>query len=72
MPDLKPQPNHQAYLRALDRLGPSGRLRVACELSDATMDNLRRAIRDAFPDAYESTRHRLFMRQLDRCRSMNY
>lgn len=67
--DLKPRPNHQLYLETLRRMTPEQRLLKAFELTEQSRELLRAGIRRRFPDASPQELQRIYLRQLERCRS---
>lgn len=67
--DPKPRPNHAIYLEALRRMTPEQRLLKAFELTEQSHELLRAGIRLRYPQAEAGERQRIFLQQLERCRS---
>ena len=72
MRDLKPQPNHAVYLRALRALSPQARLCKAFELSAFTRALLRAGLARRFPDSSATELDRLAQDRLEKCHNRNY
>ncbi|HYE18968.1 MAG TPA: hypothetical protein VEA69_11020 [Tepidisphaeraceae bacterium] len=70
--DPKPRPNHRRYLEALERMGPEGRLRKACELSDLTRSMFMQALRERFPDATPAEFRKIVIERVLRWSNSNY
>jgi hypothetical protein len=68
----KTRPNHQLYLRSLQRLGAAGRAAKVFELSDMAKRVFRGGLRRRFPDLAEPEFESLFLKQLARCHNRNY
>lgn len=68
----KPQPNHAMYLRALERLGPEGRLAKAMELSAQAKALFLQGLRQRYPELPPHQLHRLALQQLAKCHNRNY
>ncbi len=68
----KSRPNHQEYLRALERLGPEGRIRKAFELSELSKSLFREGLRRQFPDLSEAEFYQLYLSRLALCHNRNY
>jgi hypothetical protein len=67
--DPKPHPNRELYLETLRRMTPEQRLLKAFELTEQSRELLRAGIRSRFPDAAPQDQQRIYLEQLDRCRS---
>ena len=67
--DIKPRPNHARYLEALRAMTPEQRLLKAFELSEQSHELLRDGIRLRYPDAAPAEQRRIYLQQLERCRS---
>jgi hypothetical protein len=67
--DPKPRPNHELYLEALRRMTPEQRLLKSFELTEQSHELLRAGVRLRFPDATTQEQHRIYLEQLERCRS---
>ena len=67
--DPKPRPNHELYVEALRRMTPEQRLLKAFELTDQSHELLRAGIRWRFPDVAPGEQRRIYLEQLERCRS---
>jgi len=70
--DLKRDPAHAIYLRALMAMTPEARLRRAFELSDFTRELFRHGLRTRFPDLSETDFQRLYLERLALCHNRNY
>jgi len=69
---MKPEPNHEEYIRILRSMTPEQRLDIALELSELTRDMLRHALRKQYPHLSEEQLHKLYLERLDRCHNENY
>ncbi len=67
--DPKPRPNHAIYLEALHRMTPEQRLLKAFALTEQSHELLRAGIRHRFPEADAGEQQRIYLEQLERCRS---
>lgn len=70
--DLKPRPNYQRYLQVLGQMSSGQRLKQAFELSDMTKRLLRHRLIERFPELSEADRHKLYLKQLDKCHNKNF
>jgi hypothetical protein len=70
--DIKPQPNHQAYVAALRRMTPEQRLSKAFELGDFARALLRDGLRERFPTASEEQLQALYLERLERCHNRDF
>lgn len=70
--NIKPNPNHQEYLKALERLGPAGRFQKAMELSQMTKDLFLHGLRKRFPEKSEEEITKLYLERLALCHNRNY
>jgi hypothetical protein len=70
--DPKRRPNHQLYLRSLQRLGTAGRAAKAYELSEMAKRLFRAGLRRRFPNLDGPAFEALFLKQLARCHNRNY
>ncbi len=69
---MKPNPDHEAYIKILRNMTPEQRLKKALELSDLTRDLFRHGLRKRFPDLSEEEFHKLYLERLDLCHNRNY
>lgn len=67
--DPKPRPNHEVYLGVLRRMTPEQRLLKAFELTEQSHELLRAGVRLRYPDAGPEEQQRIYLDQLERCRS---
>lgn len=67
--DPKPRPNHRLYLEALRRMTPEQRLLKAFELTEQSHELLRAGVLLRFPGAGPEEQRRIYLDQLERCRS---
>ena len=67
--DPKPRPNHELYLETLRRMTPEQRLLKSFELTEQSRELLLVGIRSRFPDAAPQEQQRIYLEQLERCRS---
>ena len=72
MANIKLQPNHAVYLRALHVMSPQARLRKAFELSAFTLALFRAGLVRRFPDLSAAEIDRLARGRLERCHNRNY
>jgi hypothetical protein len=70
--NLKPDPSHQAYLKALQKMTASERAAKAFELSEMTKQLFKEGLRRRFPHYSPSELHRVFLEGLARCHNQNY
>jgi hypothetical protein len=68
----KPQPNHQARMRALAQMTPADRLQETLELSEFTRRLFKQGLRKRFPKLAPGELHRLYLERLGRCHNRNY
>ena len=69
--ELKSRPNHQEYLRVLQKLGPVGRLCKALELGEEARALFRAGLRQTFPHLTEPELKRLYLERLAKCHNTN-
>jgi hypothetical protein len=72
VPDPKPRPNHQRYLRVLRAMSPEARLRKAFELSAFARALFRAGLRRRFPHLSALQLDSLERDRLERCHNRNY
>lgn len=70
--EIKPQPNHRVYLRALRAMTPERRLAKAFELSDTARGLFREGLRRRLPDLSEEEFHAIYLERLALCHNRNY
>lgn len=66
-PQMKPRPNHRAYLKVLRGMSPEARARKAFELSDMTRTLLVHGLRKRFPEKTESEIQNLAHQRIEKC-----
>ncbi len=67
--DIKPRPNQERYLEILRSMTPEQRLRKAWELTETTRMLFRAGLRHRFPQLTEEELHKLYVRELHKCRN---
>ena len=70
--DVKPRPNHEAYLRVLRQMTPEQKLNKAFELSSFVKGLFLAGLRQRFPAESEAEIRRLYLERLDLCHNRNY
>jgi hypothetical protein len=70
--ELKKQPNHAAYLRALRQMTPSQRAMKAFELSEQAKRLFIHGLKKRFPHLSDADFHALFLDRLAKCHNRNY
>lgn len=70
--EIKPEPNHQQYLKALQQLGAAGRFQKAMELSQFAKDLFLHGLRKRFPEKTEAEIKQLYLQRLELCHNRNY
>ncbi len=69
---IKPNPNHQFYLKTLLKMTPEQRLLKAFELSEVTKALFLFGLRKRFPDKSEKEIHQIFLERIAQCYNRNY
>jgi hypothetical protein len=64
---MKPQPNHQAYLKILRGMSPELRLRKAFELSSFSRGLFLHGLRRRFPELSEEQLQEIARQRLEKC-----
>ena len=70
--NLKPRPNHRAYLEILRLMTPAQKLRTAFELSELSRSLFLDGLRSLFPDATKDELHQIFLKRIEKCHNRNY
>ena len=70
--DVKPSMNHIEYLKALQQLGPAGRLQKALELSQFTKELFLHGLRKRFPEKTENEIKEIYLQRISLCHNRNY
>lgn len=70
--DIKPSPQHQQYLEALQQIGPVGRFQKMLELSQFTKELFLHGLRKRFPQKTEAEIMELYLQRLSLCHNRNY
>ena len=60
----KPRPNHAIVIEAHGRMTAQQKLAIACDLSNATKELFRQALRSRFLDLSEEEFHRLYLERI--------
>jgi len=69
---IKPQPNHREYLRALRKMTGEQRLAKAFELSAIAKELFLAGLRKRFPDKSEQEIKTLYLERIKLCYNRNY
>jgi hypothetical protein len=70
--DIKPHPNHDLCLKALQRMTPEERLKKVFELSAMTKALFLHGLRRRFPAKSEKEIRNLYLERIAKCHNRNY
>lgn len=70
--DIKPRPNHEAYLEALRRLTPGERMMKVFELNDFAREMFMAGLRHRHPGATEEELRLILIQQSEKWHNQNY
>jgi hypothetical protein len=70
--ELKPHPNHNIYLKTLQKMTPEQRLTKAFELSDFIKNLFLQGLRNRFKDKTESEIKEIYLERIAKCYNRNY
>jgi hypothetical protein len=70
--DIKPHPNHNLYLKVLQRMTPEERLTKVFELSAMTKALFLHGLRKRFPYKDEEKIKNLYLERIAKCHNRNY
>lgn len=70
--EIKPHPNHDLYLKTLQRMTPEQRLAKAFELSAMTKELFLQGLQKRFSDKEESDIKEIYLERITKCYNRNY
>ncbi len=70
--EIKPHPNHDLYLKTLQRMTPEQRLAKAFELSAMTKELFLQGLQKRFSDKEESEIKEIYLERIAKCYNRNY
>jgi hypothetical protein len=70
--EIKPHPNHDLYLKTLQRMTPEQRLAKAFELSTLTKELFLQGLRNRFSDKDETEIKEIYLKRIAKCYNRNY
>ena len=70
--DIKSHPNHDLYLKTLQRMTPEQRLAKAFELSAMTKELFLQGLQKRFSDKEESEIKEIYLERIAKCYNRNY
>jgi hypothetical protein len=70
--NIKPQPNHGLYLKALQRMTPEQRLLKALELSKMAKELFLIGLPKRFSDKTKAEIKKIYLDRISKCHNRNY
>lgn len=70
--NIKPQPNHEVYLKTLQKMTPAERLQKAFELSEMTKELFLQGLKKRFPNNSKEKIMEIYLQRISLCYNRNW